>query len=167
MNNSACVCKPDCVCVDTIDAVKNRCISCLKRLIDDGCPIDWYAKATAAQMDELDMLEYLYSVDKFWQPFTTSWSAKGGSLRCLKFAHENGAPWRAISAELAVREGHLHCVKYMAENGCPITSDATAQAARYGHLDMLKYLVEDLKIVIHPFAKVWATNKDIIDYLNV
>ncbi len=151
---------------DTLEAAQQGNFEELKRLIDAGCPLNWYAKPTALARNDLEMAKYLHSVSSVWPPFSTSWSARDGSYEALVWAHENGCPWRSVSSELAAANGNTKCLKYMFENGCPVESSATAVAARGGHLDTLKYLIEEAKIPLHPYSKVWTTNKEVLEYIN-
>jgi hypothetical protein len=42
----------------------------------------------------------------------------GGSLECLKYAHEHGCPWSKYICEEAARAGYIECLKYAHEHGC-------------------------------------------------
>ena len=150
----------------TLEAAQQGNLEELKRLIDSGCPINWYAKPTALSKNDLEMGKYLHSISPVWPPFSTSWAARDGAYEALVWAHENGCPWRSVSSELAAANGNTKCLKYMFENGCPVESAATAVASKGGHLDTLKYLIEEAKITLHPYAKVWATNTEVLAYIN-
>ena len=152
----------------TLQASQQGNLDELKRLHEAGCPWDWYSKPTAAARGDLEMLKYIHENGfEIFPPFTTSWAAREGKLDCLMYARERGCPWRSVSIELAAMNGHTNVVKYMFENGCPWESSITAVASREGRLETLKYLVEEAKISLHPYAKVWAKNDEIKEYINI
>jgi len=74
-------------------------------------------------------------------------ACRGGHLRCLKYAHEQGADVRANAAILAAGGGYLNCLKYVTENAglgealsaSEVTRVALA-AVHHGDLDMLQYV---------------------------
>ena len=63
--------------------------------------------------------------DRTWATRRDSFASCGGCMglahwvRCLKFAHEHGAPWDEWTCALAAWNGNLECLKYAHENGCP------------------------------------------------
>ncbi|XP_050433532.1 uncharacterized protein LOC126847778 [Adelges cooleyi] len=91
-------------------------------------------------------------------------AAAHGHMKCLKYAHENGAIWNNLTYINAAKAGRLDCMKYAFENGCTwgpwryiytaagpvdhmcrIQPEQTvcAVAAEYGHLDCLKFAFEN------------------------
>jgi hypothetical protein len=68
-------------------------------------------------------------------------AAKNGHLKCLRYAHENGAQLDERVCIYAASSGHLECLRYAHENGAP-WDDACMYAAWNGHLDCLRYAHE-------------------------
>ena len=79
-----------------------------------------------------------FSLDK-----VIGYAFAGGSLKCLKYAYENGCKWNSLDIINAAGEGHLDCLKYAHENGCKWDASVCSSAAESGHLDCLKYAHEN------------------------
>eukprot|EP01039_Chlorochromonas_danica_P007181 gene7181-7947_t len=78
------------------------------------------ACAAAAQADCLTGLTHLHeTMHVQWDARTCAGAAKGHSLQCLKYAHENGCPWDETTCASAAQSGALECLRYAHENHCP------------------------------------------------
>ena len=76
-----------------------------------------------------------------WDHETTSASAKGGHLDCLRYAHENGCAWGWV-CEYACESGYVDCLRYAHESGCPLSGWESYMAALEGNMGCLVYAHE-------------------------
>jgi hypothetical protein len=96
-----------------------------------------------------------------------NYAASNGSLKCLKYIHENMDSWHEESCQYALQDGyinclkycpnrkgntltkiggsHIECIKHAHENGdsSKWSEETCIDAAFGGHLDCLKYLHEN------------------------
>jgi hypothetical protein len=90
---------------------------------------------TAAYLNNLEIIKFvlkfiyrnsLYgnTIKKFLNQFVCVAAAHNGSLKCLKFLHENGCELTHYVLSEAARNNHLNCMKYAYENGCKFKPDS-------------------------------------------
>ena len=106
-------------CFNTLAAVENGHLGCLKYFHINGCPWDKMVCSYAALHGHLDCLEYAHTNGCPWDTFTCSNAAMRGHLACLEYAHTNGCPWDESTCTVAVFHGHRTCLEYVHANGCP------------------------------------------------
>ncbi len=87
----------------------------LKKMHENGYPLDKWVCALAAQYGNLECLRYAHSQGCEWYEYTTYNAAKKGHLDCLRYAFENGCQWDKLTPESAAKNGHLECFKYCFE----------------------------------------------------
>jgi hypothetical protein len=63
-------------------------------------------------------------------------AAKGGYLKILQWARENGCPWHIETCTYAVKNCHMDILKWARENGCP-WDDATRRMAAQKGFELL------------------------------
>lgn len=93
----------------------------------------------AARNGDIPILQYLRSVDCYWDYRTCSSAAKHGQLATLKWANENGCPWTADTCARAAENGHIDIVKWARRNVCPVDINTCEYAALGGHLAILTW----------------------------
>jgi hypothetical protein len=130
---------------------------------------DSLSAAQAAVDGRVECLQHFFksSIDEY----TTMFACRGGHLRCLKYAHEQGADVRANAAILAAGGGYLNCLKYVTENaglgealGANEVTRVAMAAVHHGDLDMLQYVC---KMFVHfrfdaEFCVAAAANGDVL-----
>jgi hypothetical protein len=74
----------------------------------------------AAENGEVGILALLHQMSnrlmvlsEFWSPEVCAAAAYGGSLSCLKYAHQHGCPWNEDCCVRAAIRGHIDCLRYM------------------------------------------------------
>jgi ribosomal protein S8 len=129
-------------------------LKCLKYAVEHGCPIN---EEACFKVSHPNCKEYLKDMMCFKHSKDCIEAVKHGCLKCLKIAHNNGAPWNQESDEhrkvgipyilktcaIAAEGGHLECLKYAHENGAPWDKDTCTLAASDGHLKCLQYAHEN------------------------
>ena len=95
-----------------------------------------------AKCGSIKCLKYVHEEGVEWDIFTCSEAAENGNLACLRYAHENGCDWDIFTCYTAAEFGHLDCLIYAHENGCPWNIVICRVAAINGHLDCLIYAHE-------------------------
>jgi hypothetical protein len=93
----------------------------------------------AAELGQLDVLQYLFSNGSVWDNRCCSTAALNGHLDVLKWLHENGCPWDSGTCANAALSGHLNVLQWARENGCPWDESTCACAASSGHFDVLEW----------------------------
>lgn len=81
----------------------------------------------AAMLGQLDILKYLHS-ECPWDESTCDSAVRGCSLKCLKYAHENGCPWNTKTYRIAEKIGCIDILDYLRDNKCPQPTDVKKPA---------------------------------------
>jgi hypothetical protein len=68
------------------------------------------------------------------------YAARGGHLKVLRWARENGCPWDHLTCAYAAGRGHLEILQWARGNGCSWNEWTCGFAASNGHLEVLKWL---------------------------
>jgi len=122
----------------------------VKYCVANGCPMDKYACAGAAEYGDLETLKYLHEEVKApWGWTTATAAAENGHLHileylvecdydeydesacgyaasddhfdCLKYLHETAkAPWDFWAVQVAHENNHQECLQYLLDNNCPL-----------------------------------------------
>lgn len=97
---------------------------------------------TAVHYGHLNIVKYLYANKYRWsRNYTASQAAMKDNLEILQFLHENGCDWSFDTTRTAVIHGSIKCLKYAVENGCHIDMrNACFQAEMHGHVECYEYL---------------------------
>jgi hypothetical protein len=80
--------------------------------------------------------------DEEWHEDICAAAAKGGKLRTLQFAHENGCAWDHKTTTYAALHQHMHCWKYAMHLHCPVNIHLCTKLAARGFFPELKYAHE-------------------------
>lgn len=96
----------------------------------------------AAKGGSVECLQYLHEQGFRWDEKTCSTAAAYNSLEALKYARKHGCPWNERACACAAMNGHLDCLKYLVENGCPINTSTYVNANEGGSVQCLEYLCE-------------------------
>jgi hypothetical protein len=132
------------------EATSQGNLEMVKYCVANGCPMDEYACAGAAEYGHLEMLKYLHEEVKApWGRTTAAWAAEKGHLHileylvecdydeydenacgyaalddhfdCLKYLHETAkAPWDSWAVQVAHENNHPECLQYLLDNNCPL-----------------------------------------------
>jgi len=132
------------------EATSQGNLEMVKYCVANGCPMDEYACAGAAEYGHLEMLKYLHEEVKApWGRTTAAWAAEKGHLHileylvecdydeydeyacgyaalddhfdCLKYLHETAkAPWDSWAVQVAYENNHPECLQYLLDNNCPL-----------------------------------------------
>ena len=102
------------------------------------------ATIAAAKWGRLEYLQVLHNNGFPWHEETCS-AAAGvtGSLKCLVYAHENGAVLDKSLFRAAAIAGRVECIQYAHSNGVEWDADLCTAAATYGQLACLTYAHEN------------------------
>jgi hypothetical protein len=97
----------------------------------------------AASRGSVRLLKWAHENNLVWSTYTCSSAARTGKLPALQYLHENGCPWNSNTCTAAAISGHLPTLQYVHENGCPWDSSTCAFAAHSKHWDCLQYAVDN------------------------
>jgi len=115
----------------------------LEDLVEDG--IAWHTTGERFELTGDDFITggWIHRADERADgPCARAVRESFDSLKCLRFAHENGAPWDEFTCALAAWAGDLECLRYAREHGCPWDGYTCEDAALSGSLECLKYAHE-------------------------
>jgi hypothetical protein len=129
------------------------CVGVLEELVDKRqCVLTIFTCAKAAGKGHLGALAWLHTRGAGrsrgrsrvcpWDANTCSYTAMGGHLEVLRYAHEHGCPWDRDTCWQAADKGYLEVLRYAHERGCPWDSIICCRAAERGHLEVLRYAHE-------------------------
>jgi hypothetical protein len=107
------------------------------------CPWDSWTCSYAAKGGQLKVLQWARENGCPWNKWTCNNAAGGGHLEVLKWARQNGCPWTEWICNYAALGGHLEVLKWARENGCPWDKWTCTNAAQGGHLEVLKWAREN------------------------
>jgi hypothetical protein len=102
-----------------------------------------FYKSKAIDAHSLKCLKWAHENGYPWSEFDTINAAKNGYIEMLRYAHQNGAPWDSRTCAGAAEFGNLNCLRYAHENGCLWDISTIMKAASYNKLDCLKYAHEN------------------------
>ena len=91
----------------------------------------------------ISLLKYSILSLSFDFEWGCEYAARGGHLKVLKWARDNGCPWDEWTCNNAAWGGHLKVLKWLIEKGCPWDEWTCNNAARGGHLEVLKWAREN------------------------
>jgi hypothetical protein len=114
-------------------AVKTRNLEMVKWLASNGYPISETAWVNAAEIGDIEMLEFLHEIGlvpkecrivlETFQQGTCACPCLSalcsGELEVLGWAYENGCYFTETSCKIAAKKGHLHILKWLVSKGCP------------------------------------------------
>lgn len=127
-------------------AVEGTQIAVLQFLLDHECPIPTgtEAFALAAEIRDLQTLEFLYENNFEWDAATCSAAARVNWLEGLQWLRAHNCPWDTTTRYCSAGGGHLQLYKWAHVNGCPGDhSYAVSDAVETCQLEFLKWLLED------------------------
>lgn len=143
----------------TLIAIKQHDISMLEYLHGRNRIVYSDIIAEAAENDNLDAMVFLRSNGVRWTCRVCPAAVTARSLRCLKYAHENGAPFGDFIVEKACVNNSADCLKYLYEKGVRITIEALARAATNRETDCFEFLLQQGMICDHwTLCQVAGTN---------
>ncbi len=106
----------------------------------NGCPLDTASVYYAAKIEDLKILQYLYSIGGNKLPETAWYSAAAwGQLDTLKWLLDKDCPWDERVCAEAARHGYLDVLKWLRSEGCPWDKRTCMDAATEGHFEVLKW----------------------------
>ena len=76
-----------------------------------------------------------------WGNLTCAGAAGGGQLELLQWARANGCEWNGTTCYIAAHGGHLGVLQWARENGCEWGPSACMGASQGGHLEVLQWAV--------------------------
>lgn len=82
-----------------------------------------HATARAALLGHIKCLKCAHEHGAPWHKNTTLLAAQRGNMECLEYAHEHGAPWNDSTILTAALRGNLECIRYATFRGCPWPSN--------------------------------------------
>lgn len=126
----------------------------------------------AAFYNNLDILTHVHNkrvkkgIKMKWNKRTCHNAARGKSLKCLKYLHDNGCEWDDIVTLISVQQGNLEMLKYAYENNCPLNPNCCKWAIIKGDLTILKYLVTNGCPLIKRVSCEHVLDLEILNYLE-
>ena len=132
--------------------------------------------AAAARKSHLHVVKYLMSKGSWVTSDTLVFTARDGSLECLRYLRENDirkVRWNYSCVIAAAARGDLEMCKYCVQNGCPLdvpedTPNAMRPAVDYGHLEIVRFLHEEGGLefdVMHILSTLVTGNVEILKYV--
>jgi len=118
----------------------------VKYCVANGCPIDGWVCADAAENGQLEVLKYLHEeVKATWDSRTASRAAAKGHLHILEYLVERKYDQYSVYAcTVAAENGHLDCLKYLHETAkAPWNSRAVQVAHYYNQPECVQYLLDN------------------------
>ena len=140
------------------------------------CEWDEWTITVAADVDNLEMLQYCFSNGcPCDEEKSCEQAAIGGHLDCLRFLFDKVRPSRDMEEDAAISAaayGRINIVKYFVEER-KISDEGkftcVGGAAGYGRLDCLQYLVEEAKAPLNYWQHVayarYKEHHDCVNYL--
>jgi hypothetical protein len=108
-----------------------------------GCPWDKSTCALAACEGHLAVLQWARANGCPWDETTCSGAAYNGHMHVLEWAHAKKCPWTPKTIRAAVSRNDLAMVRWALHEGCSFDEGCTAEAAARNHLGMLQFLRRD------------------------
>ena len=134
--------------------------------------------AAAARKSHLHVVKYLLSKGSWVTSDTLVFTARDGSLECLRYLRENDirkVRWNYSCVIAAAARGDLEMCKYCVQNGCPLdvpegedNPNAMRPAVDYGHLEIVRFLHEEGGLefdVMHILSTLVTGNVEILKYV--
>jgi hypothetical protein len=97
--------------------------------------------AMAADMGQIQMVDWLHEHGCPWNKYTCMSAAAKGNLKVLQYLREHGCPWDEHTCLHAANGGHLSVLQWARNNGCPWDERTCMSAAGKGYLKVLEYAV--------------------------
>jgi hypothetical protein len=94
---------------------------------------------SAAKYGNLSALQYLRSVDCYWDERTCTVAVHNGHLTLLQWAHAHGCLWSSDTCAKAAEIERLDILQWARTNGCPWDVSTCHAAAKNGNLAMLQW----------------------------
>lgn len=156
-----------CKYTSCLTAIVHGSVECLDFACNNGAFLDKnIVFSCAVRHDKSECLSYL--MRRFPRESMMGMcilAAINGSIRCLKYLHENGHVCDENTMATAASSGKLECLKYLCDNKCPMNGFAIMAAITNGHLDCLKYLYSVHPIVFDKTCATIAAHKGFYDCL--
>lgn len=140
---------------------KSGDIEGLKELIQGGYPVKISLFSGAAKRMNLDMCDYLVSLEKSVAGIRIVGliACRFGSFRMLDWALEKDMKINSLHFTIAASNGHLDIIKYLKEKGGIHDSKPLCSAARSGHVDVLLWFLEnESRLDKAPALHIWNSN---------
>lgn len=132
-------CPLDSACIATAAEIGD--ISLIKWLIDKNCPMSYQACSLAAENNHFEVLQYLRSLDVYWDSTVLCHCAVRGDTEMAKWCLMGGCPYDQLMLAVAVEKGHLYFLIEMYTFGIPIPiNDLYVQAKECGQQDIMNWL---------------------------
>ena len=141
-------------------------VKCMRYLVAEGCPVSSTTFTTIAISDNVECLEFVYSLGILWDDFGV-WAARSDAVKCLAFAfkhgykfemdkmlqfrsteclqlvHDNGFVWTTKCASIVAASGKIELFRYLHQLGCPWDADTCLDCVHNCHnIDCLRYAIE-------------------------
>lgn len=117
-------------------------LECLKYMREQGCEYDEFLVETIIQYDRIDMLQYIYD-DGYKFTKKNAISAIILNDRYIKFLHERGCPMPPTLHRVAAIKGSMRCLRYIHENNiCTFDTNAFTYAVLSNNMETIRYLHE-------------------------
>eukprot|EP01032_Pedospumella_encystans_P012001 gene12001-13915_t len=102
----------------TNTALKQGNIVALRKLIEQGWPVDCTVAEHAARDNDILTLQVYCAAGHFLPSTICSIAAERGHLAVLQLAHQQGYTWDAKVCAVAAQNGHMKCLKYAQQHQC-------------------------------------------------
>ena len=80
--------------------------------LENGMQMTVHSTRVAAQIGNLNVLQWLRMMECAWDKTTCEGAAENGHLDVLQWARANGCPWDADTCSFAAKNGHLAVLEW-------------------------------------------------------